>query len=293
MLKHAVLAAFTFAALSGSAFAQQAINPALYVVRDGDSTLYLYGTVHVRPTGADWADAEVRTALAETQEIWTELLMTPEAEAQTQALALHLGRAPAGRPLSSWLSTEDNERLNALAQRIGIPAGALEQFQPWMAALTLTIVPIMQAGYNPTSGVDRQIDTFGDANEKIMRFFETPEQQLNFFASLSDDAQRQFLVETLGEAENGVEIINQLSAAWEQGDIDTLRTLVVDETRATYPEVYQALFVQRNNAWMEMLMQEMQGAGVDFVAVGAGHLLGEDGLVEQFRARGYTVDRIQ
>jgi uncharacterized protein len=293
MLKRALFALAAWVGVSGAAFAQtQAINPALYVVRDADSTMYLYGTVHVRPVGADWGDDDVRAALAESQEIWTELLMTPETEAQTQHLAMRLGRAPEGRPLSSWLTAEDNTRLNALTSRLGIATGGLEPLRPWMAALTLTIVPILQAGYSPTSGVDRQIDAYGDANGKTMRFLETAEQQLGFFATLSDEAQRQFLRESITEAERGPLLINQLTAAWDRGDMESLENVVIDDTRENYPEVYQALFVTRNNAWMEILVREMQGSGVDFVAVGAGHMLGEDGLVEQFRARGFTVERV-
>lgn len=294
MLKCALLAAAALVALSGSAFAQaQAIDPALFVVRDADSTMYLYGTVHVRPGGADWGDDDVREALAESEEIWTELLMTPELDAQTQALALQLGRAPAGQPLSSWLTAEDNARLTALSARIGIPPGALEPYRPWMAALTLTLIPIMQAGYDPASGVDRQIDAFGDANGKTMRFFETAEQQLGFFVNLPDEAQRQFLREAITEAERGPALINELTHAWDRGDLDTLERVVIDDSREQYPAVYQALFVDRNTAWMDVLVREMAGAGVDFVAVGAGHLIGEDGLVAQFRARGFTVERVE
>lgn len=292
MLKRMLIAAAAFAALSGPALAQEAINPSLYAVRDADSTLYLYGTVHVRPTGSDWADEDVRRALGETQEIWTELLMTPETEAQTQQLALQMGRAAPGRPLSSFLSAEENARLNALTTQLGMPSGALEGFQPWLAGLTLAIVPVLQAGYSPVSGVDRNVDAFGDANGKTMRALETVEQQLGFFTSLSEEAQRQFLVESIDQADAGVQLLNQMTAAWERGDDETLERLVIEETRRDYPEMYQAIFVQRNNAWMDVLVRELQGSGVDFVAVGAGHLIGDDGLVEQFRARGFTVERV-
>ena len=162
-----------------------------------------------------------------------------------------------------------------------------------MAALTLTIVPILQAGYSPTSGVDRNVDAYGDANGKAMRFFETAVQQLGFFSNLSEEAQRQFLRESITEAERGPVLINQLTAAWDRGDMESLEGVIIDDTRENYPEVYQALFVARNDAWMETLVREMQGSGVDFVAVGAGHMLGEDGLVEQFRARGFTVERVE
>nr|MBP6688803.1 TraB/GumN family protein [Hyphomonadaceae bacterium] len=81
--------------------------------------------------------------------------------------------------------------------------------------------------------------------------------------------------------------------AWEHGDERALEHAVVEETRTDYPELYQMLFVDRNNAWMAELSREMEGSGVDFIAVGAGHIIGRDGLVAQFRARGYRVERVR
>ena len=269
------------------------ITPALYAVRDRDSTIYLYGTVHVRPRGADWGNARVRAAIDESEEIWTELLMNPETDQQTQALAMRLGAATPGRPLSSWLSPEENSALNAVTTRFGMPQGALEPLQPWMASLTLTLVPLLQAGYDPASGVDRSIDVYADAAGKNMRALETAEQQLSFFADLSPEVQREMLQEAISESENVATMIGEMSAAWERGDDEALQRAVIDDSREEYPELYQMLFVDRNNAWMTVLTREMEGSGVDFVAVGAGHIIGPDGLVAQFRARGYRVERVR
>jgi uncharacterized protein YbaP (TraB family) len=284
--------AAALAALATTACAQERFDPALYVVRDQDSTMYLYGTVHVRPRGTDWGDADVRSALASADEIWTEIEISPEGDARAQTLAAQLGRAPADRPLSSWLTTDENARLDALAQRLGLQRAYLEPMQPWMAGLTLSLVPIMQAGYDPESGIDRAIDAYGDANGKTMRSFETIDQQLGLFAGMSDETQRAFLREAIDEAEAGPAMIRDMTTAWEHGDLAALERDVVDDTRNEYPDVYEALFVRRNNAWMDVLVRELQGSGVDFVAVGAGHLLGPDGLVQQLRARGYRVERV-
>ncbi len=291
MIRTIVLAALALAASATTACAQE-LDPALYVVHDADSTMYLYGTVHVRPQGADWADRDVREALAAAEEIWTEIEISPEADQRAQALSTELGAAPADRPLSSWLTAEENARLDALTQRLGIARSYVETMQPWMAGLTLSLLPIMQAGYDPQSGVDRAVDAYGDAAGKTMRALETVEQQLGFFSGLDEETQRAFLREAIDEAERGPAMIAEMTAAWERGDLEMLERVVVDDTREEYPAVYDALFVQRNNAWVEILVQELEGSGVDFVAVGAGHLLGEDGLVEQLRARGYTVERV-
>lgn len=270
-----------------------AITPLLYAVHDDDSTMYLYGTVHVRPRGADWGNARVRAAIDESSEIWTELLMTPETDQQTGVLAMQLGRAEPGRPLSSWLTPEENASLNAVTTRLGMPQGSLEPYKPWLAALTLTVAPLVRAGFDPESGVDRSIDAYADNAGKTMRALETPEQQLNFFAGLSADVQREMLQEAISESENLPAMISEMSTAWERGDDRALEHAVVDETRTEYPEMYQMLFLDRNNAWMEELTREMEGSGVDFIAVGAGHIIGRDGLVAQFRARGYRVERVR
>lgn len=268
-----------------------AITPLLYVVRDRDSTMYLYGTVHVRPRGADWGNARVRAAIDESSEIWTELLMNPEADQQIQVMAQRLGTAEPGHPLSSWLTPEENTSLNAVSTRLGFPQGALEGYKPWLAALTLTVAPLVRAGYDPNSGVDRSIDAYADGANKTMRALETAEQQLTFFANLSPEIQREMLQEAIAESEDLPAMIGEMSRAWERGDETALSHAVVEETQTDYPELYQILFLERNNAWMTTLTHEMEGSGVDFVAVGAGHIIGRDGLVAQFRARGYRVER--
>jgi uncharacterized protein YbaP (TraB family) len=290
----AAVIAISAAACAQAPMAQaESIAPSLYVVRDADSTMYLYGTVHVRPRGADWGNDRVRAAIDESAEIWTELLMTPETDQQAQALAMQFGAAEPGRPLSSWLTPEENASLNAVTARLGMPQGALEPLKPWLASLTLTIVPLMQAGYDPASGVDRSIDVYADNAGKTMRALETAEQQLSFFANLGPEVQREMLQEAIRESENVSAMIDEMSAAWERGDDAALERAVIDDSRTEYPELYQMLFVDRNNAWMTVLTQEMEGAGVDFIAVGAGHIIGPDGLVAQFRARGYTVERVR
>jgi uncharacterized protein YbaP (TraB family) len=289
----AAVIAISMASCAQAPAQAEGIAPSLYVVRDADSTMYLYGTVHVRPRGADWGNDRVRAAIDESAEIWTELLMTPETDQQAQTLAMQLGAAEPGRPLSSWLTPEENASLNAVTTRLRMPQGALEPLKPWLASLTLTIVPLVQAGYDPASGVDRSIDVYADNAGKTMRALETAEQQLSFFANLSPEVQREMLQEAIRESENVSAMIDEMSAAWERGDDAALERAVIDDSRIEYPELYQMLFVDRNNAWMTVLTREMEGAGVDFVAVGAGHIIGPDGLVAQFRARGYTVERVR
>lgn len=268
------------------------VEPALFVARDADSAIYLFGTVHVRLPGADWGGANAHAALVEADEVWTELELTPDVQARAGPLVMQYGMLPAGQTLSSLLTPEEYGRLRATTKRLGVPIAMFERMRPWMASLTLSMLPMMQAGYDADAGVDQAIDAAAQALGKRTRAFETIEQQIGFLANLGEDVQRQMLVETLTQAEPGAMQADEMTTAWERGDMEALERLVVDDTRDEYPEVYQVLFVQRNNAWIDTLMTELQGSGVDFVAVGAGHMLGADGLVEQLRARGVSVERV-
>ncbi len=266
--------------------------PALYVARDHDSTLYLYGTIHLRRAGEPWGAPHVEAALNEADTVWTETEISSEAEARAQGVALRLGMAPSDRPLSSWLTEEEQARLAALNERLGLPPAALEPMRPWLASLTLSIIPMLQAGYDPQAGVDRAIAAWTQTNGREARWFETAEEQIGFFAGLSDEAAREMLIYSINEAEGARELVDAMSSAWEVGDMETLEGLIINEMREDFPEAYEALFTRRNAAWVEVLMQEMQGSGVDFVAVGAGHLVGAESVIEMLRARGVSVERV-
>jgi uncharacterized protein YbaP (TraB family) len=110
---------------------------------------------------------------------------------------------------------------------------------------------------------------------------------------MSPELQREMLLEAIDQVGDVAALIGAMSETWEEGDERALARVVIEETRRDYPELYETLFVVRNNAWMEELTQEMDGAGVDFIAVGAGHVIGPDGLVAQFRRRGYRVERLR
>lgn len=271
---------------------QTGATPALFAARDADSTMYIYGTIHLRRAGDAWGGPHVEAALAQSEEIWTEVDMDPAAEARGQAEALRLGMSPQNA-LSSHLTAEDEERLTALCQRLGLPRQALERMSPWMAALTLTVMPMLQAGYDPQAGVDRAVVAWGREHNKTLRSFETPEQQIALFAGLDENEEMEMLRYSFEGAEQTVELVNALSAAWDRGDIAALEAQIITEARTSAPRMYQSFFVDRNNAWMTVLSRELDGAGVDFVAVGAGHLYGPDGLVAQLRRRGVRVERVQ
>jgi len=268
------------------------IEPALYVVRDADSTIYLFGTVHIRRPGSHWGGANARAALQEAEEVWTELNMADQSEAESAALILAYGMSINGEPLSSHLTPAQNRQMREITKQLGLPAEMFERMRPWLAAITLSMTPMMQAGYEAEAGADSMIEAQAIANGQRRRAFETMREQISFLANLPIEVQRQMLVDSLEPTDMSAADSDIMQTAWEQGDMETLERYVIDDMREQYPAVYDVLIVRRNNAWMDVLMTELEGSGVDFIAVGAGHLLGEHGLVDQFRARGIVVERV-
>lgn len=266
-------------------------QPALWAVRDADSTIYLYGTIHLRKAGAPWGGPEAQRALNEAQEVWTELEIDPAKEAGMQALVAQYG-IDRERTLSSKMDAGHRAALQAAAAKIGMSPAHFEPMRPWLASLTLTVVPMMQAGYDPNAGVDRSVNAIARAAGKTMRWFETNEEQIRFFAGVSEQLQLQMLYESIDELNKGSTAMAELEAAWEKGDDRALAQEMVAEMARDYPELHEILLKKRNAAWADVLAREMAGSGVDFVAVGAAHLAGPDSVQSMLRARGFTVARL-
>jgi uncharacterized protein YbaP (TraB family) len=267
-------------------------EPALWVARDADSTVYLYGTVHLLKSGSPWRTPKVDAALAESQEVWFELAETGDAAASEKAAASlipRLGLDPK-RPLSSRLTRAELRQLKDGANALGLTVAQVDPMRPWLAALTFSLAPITEAGYDPDLGVDTLLGRTARAQNKPIRAFETMEQQFGFFASLPPQIELQLLREALDDLGRGPEVLDQLSAAWASGDTAAFERLFVDELRDS-PELYKVLIDDRNEAWAEAIEARMKGSGVSFVAVGAGHLAGPDSLQAKLARRGITAER--
>ncbi|MBI1188386.1 MAG: TraB/GumN family protein [Alphaproteobacteria bacterium] len=282
----AAAAAFALASTAPAAARAADISPALFVVRDEDSTLYLFGTMHIRPAGAPWGGANAVAALEEADEIWLETVEQPE------DLALALRYAISAEPISATLTPEQYARLNAALESVGQPAGAFDMMRPWFAALMLELMPMIQRGYDIESGADMQIQARANARGIPVRALETSEQHLRILADLETPLQVRLLMETIEAIETGGEESQALERAWEQGDLERIAATDLEELRTEMPDFYDILLVRRNAAWVETIERELAGAGVDLFAVGAAHLAGEHSVQAMLEARGYTVERV-
>jgi uncharacterized protein YbaP (TraB family) len=271
------------------AVASAKAEPAMWVIRDADSTIYLIGTMHLLKHDTEWNAEKVRKTVHESTELWLEVADFDN-QAALAPLMAKFGVDPQ-HPLSTRLNEEQRKKLEKIAARYNVPAASLKPMRPWLAALALAVGPIMKAGYDPKAGVERMLNAQAVAEGDKIRGFETAEEQIRILADLSDAEQVAFLVSTIDDLEKGLDLLDQLAKAWIEGDTDTITRLSVEEMKREAPTVYQKLIVQRNIAWSEKIVEVLKGSGVQQIAVGAAHLAGPDSVQAQLAKRGIKVER--
>ncbi|GLQ45287.1 hypothetical protein GCM10007862_03380 [Dyella lipolytica] len=266
-------------------------HPALWQVQSNSSTVYLFGTVHLLPNDTDWRFPALKQALAQSQALYIEL--TDDDQASVTPLVLRYG-LDTEHPLSTQLSEGDNAALTKAAQLAGLPGGAatLQPMKPWLAALTLSVAPLLKAGLDPAEGVDKQLKTQMTNAGKPVRGLETAEQQIQFLADLPSPIQLAFLRDTLRDVDKDTAELLSLIDAWKQGNVAAIAKLENDELKTREPALYQELIVQRNANWAGKIKDMLKQPGVTvFVAVGAAHLAGPDSVQAQLAKLGITVQQ--
>ncbi len=289
------------ALLPGQAFAQAApaattaaatvdADPALWVVKDRDTTVYLLGTVHVLRPGLSWFDEAVKTAFDKSDQVVIEMITPPDAEVQAVILRTAVN---AGGPTLTQRLPEDKRAAFAEAMTAaGLPPTAFDQFDPWFAASNLTLIPLMKLGYDLNSGVDKNIAKAARDAGKPVTGLETFEQQIGFFDGLSEAAQIAFLSETVKDLPEVGAIFDRMVDDWAKGDPDALARLINEGLR-TSPEISKTLLTDRNIRWADWIATRMKTPGTVFIAVGAGHLAGGDSVQVQLRKRRIKPTRVE
>lgn len=264
-------------------------GPAMWKVADEDTTIYLFGTVHVLPQGVEWYDATIEQALTSADIVVTEIKMDPASEAQMQQLSMQKGMLPAGTTLRSLLDADQTKMFSDAMNKIGIPAEAFDPFKPWMAGLTFTVLPLMQQGYSPEAGVEKVL--LSKVPDKAQGALETVEFQLGIFDGMDQDAQIKFMLEAADGMDEAVPMLNRMVAEWVKGDADALAAVMNEGM--TDPAVADALLYSRNATWAEWIGKRLDEPGTVFIAVGAGHLAGEKSVQDYLGQKGITVSRVK
>jgi uncharacterized protein YbaP (TraB family) len=195
---------------------------------------------------------------------------------------------PEGQTLESVLSPEIYKDFMKHLQESGTPAMMVENMKPGMAAMTLEIFELMKLGLNPQNGVDKHFYPLAQSDGKRIIPLETVDFQLDLITGLSKEEGELLMKSTLKEIDNAKKDLGELLKAWREGDADRLQKLMND-AMADSPAVYKRLLLDRNHNWIPKIEELVRGDKNAIIIVGAGHLVGKEGVVELLKKDGLTV----
>ena len=287
------LAAFGLAvvALASPASAREA-KPALWQVYDRDTNIYLFGTVHLLPPGTQWRSTKLDKAARESGTLVVETIID---EKNPQAFAAELARIsvrPGLPPVVSRVPPHKQAALRAVIGKSGIPEAALNNMETWAAAFALLQLQFKELGVTGTDGVESTLRKSFAAAGKPVQQLETNGEQLGFFDTLPEAAQRELLEGAIEEPAKAKQQFDAMFAAWMSGDVEAIGRTFNAEFKNS-PELRDTLLRRRNHNWSGWLERRLAQPGTVFVAVGAGHLAGDESVLDLLKRRGYRVKRVQ
>lgn len=263
--------------------------PVFKVTKDQD-TVYIGGTFHLL-TEKDYPlpDAFDRAyQLADELYFETDMqeIETPEFQQKSLKVILYQN----GQTLKSALTEATYARFVEYAKSRQIDPMQLNALNPTGVMLTITIMEYQARGF-VAEGVDKHYFQRAGKDNKIIDWFESPDEQLAILDGFDNEDPNGLINYTLDEIKNIDEVITSLHKSWRDGDMETLTALGIDSFEG-YPEIYKSVLVDRNNNWLKKIESMFGDEGIELVLVGALHLPGADGVLTQLEKKGYKVEKL-
>lgn len=288
----ALRALFVAPLLLALAACGSASQPALWRIdaegaaEDAEPAGYLFGTIHALPSGMRWHGEKLDAALADAGVLMVEIKNLDRTEAQRVFGELAID--PSLPPIEERVSPIYRDELGAVMDEAGAEPENFHFVETWATALTLSTMLQTRSSMDPANGVDQSL--IADWKDKPIVGLETVEEQFRIFDQLSGNEQ-QALLESMVRQADEMEP-DALAETWARGDVDGLAGLMELGFEAN-SGLRAALLGRRNQRWVGPILNAIQSGRKPFVAVGAGHMGGDDGLIALLAARGYKATRIQ
>ena len=286
-MKRLVLSTIFIFTISLSANAETS----LWKVQSGSSVIYIGGTIHILresdyPLPKEFASAykDSETIIFETD---IEKLQSPDA----QLMLLNKVRYTDGLGLEKVLSPEAYNLLEKYCDSVGFPISSMDQFKPVMIVLMLLTLELQSLSVDQ-AGVDVYFYKQATTDGKDIKGLETVEEHIEFISSMGLGNEDDFVIHSINDIKMTGKIINGLIDAWKNGNEKELSGQFIDPMKRDYPKLYKTLLVERNRNWLPRIEACFKGPPKEFLLVGVGHLIGEDGIIEQLKRRGYQVKKM-
>ncbi|MBA3527063.1 MAG: TraB/GumN family protein [Sphingomonas sp.] len=277
---------------SGAAQAATTPRPALWEVSDPDTKIYLFGTIHLLPKNYGWRTRVVDRAIASADTLVVETIIDAKNPAELTRELIRLGYADGLPPLATRVAPAKRAMLEAAIAKTGIPRPAFDRMRTWAAAFTLLGVQFKELGLQGEEGVEHNLRTAFAAAGKPVGQLETNGEQLGFFNSLPEAAQRDLLEGAIEAPKAASDDFSKMLKVWASGDVAGIAK-TFNEQLAASPDLMEALIRRRNVTWTSWIQRRLAAPGTVLFAVGAGHLAGPHSVQTMLERQGYKVRRIQ
>jgi uncharacterized protein YbaP (TraB family) len=294
-IRHAyrwLLATVVILLTSQLAWAQSDIRPPLWEVRDGDATVYLFGTIHVGAADFYPLPEFVEAAFRNSDTLAVEADPN-NAQAASNALMMAMYVPPDS--IENHLEPALLKGVEDISALYGLPFQHLRQMKPYLLMFTLTMLEYTRLGYDPKYGLDTHFSQRALREGKSIVELESMNQQMRMLDSLSPQLQSAMLQVTVDEILNGhvTVVSNDMMSAWRSGNIEKLIDVMTEEERKLAPPLakeFRKRFLTERNVAMARRIDGMLKSGQRvFIAVGALHMVGEGSIPMILRDKGYTV----
>ena len=267
--------------------------PAMWQLADEDTTIHIFGTVHILRPELDWRTDQFNATFDAADKLVFEIdLHSPEGQ-QAAMRMLSAGLAESGESVGDVLSEADLASVKEAADKLGVPMASLDQMDPWFAAMTLAQVQFAKDGFDANSGVEQVLVGEAQTQGKSFGYLETIDDQINVFEGLAQETQIDFLVDGLLTLDQSGKLLDKLVEEWADGDVDGLGIIAANPDAAGDEAFYNALFKNRNEKWIPQIEDMLDEPGSVFIAVGAGHMAGPDSVITMLESKGHTLTRVQ
>jgi hypothetical protein len=268
----------------------QAASP-VWAVRGAHNVVYLAGSIHMLPANDAALPPGFARAYADSPKLVMELDLGKFDPMEAMTWMMDHGTLPAGTTLRGVLGEPLYGRVSAAAASLGMPMTGLDTLAPWVVGIEITDLAYEHEGFDPEQGVEEQLVRRAQADRKPTAGLETLPEELGSLSSLSSADQVRMLDQTVDELKDLKTEMGEVTSAWRNGDAARLAALLSIEYRA-FPSLYRPLVTDRNRRWIPQVEELLRSSDNSLVVVGALHLVGEGGLLELLRSKGYTITQL-
>ncbi len=278
--------------LPAGAFAQSAApSPALWRIRDNDSTVYIFGSLHILPQSFQWRAPEIESAIASSDIFVFEVPVTDEASARQKEFIVKNGLLPRGASLRKVLNRIEYETYSRILLGAGLKPEHFTRYRPWLAAVVVGLAYVHRRDLATLTGVDDEIIEYAQSGGKELRYLEAVEDQMKLLVMGDDLAQVRALKRQLVSLPKAAAHTEDLVQTWARGDAERFANMI-EQDFAGHVEAQDLLISNRNRSWVPSVAELLGSGKTAMVTVGAAHIGGPKGLISLLCVAGHDVERV-